>query len=547
MSAAPWSLGVDMGGTFVDAVALHEDGRSVAIKHPRAGRRLAEPVVEALDRLCAEASISPEEVGRVVHGSTVITNLLLERDEPPVALVLTRGFGDVPVLARQDRRALYEPVVAPAVPEAALFPQPLRFEIGGRIDAEGREVEPLDLTALDAAADAIATAGVQAVAVCLLFSHRNPSHEQQVGELLRARLPHLHVSLSHQVDPAPREFERALTTALDAYAKPLAAGYLRALAEALSARRLPAPMLMHSEGTVRPWQDLAARPIGLAMSGPCAALRGVAACLDEGAHRGAVLTLDVGGTSADIGLLHGGEPAFAESLECGGLGIRQRCVDIASIAIGGGSVLQVLAGAALRIGPRSQGAWPGPAAYGQGGTLATLSDALCVLGRLPDRLAGGLVLDRRAAEAVLARDVAVPLGLPLDEAAEAVVQAAAAHMAEALKTHAFQRGLDPADALLVAVGGGGAQHAAEVAALAGIAAVRVLPQAGVMAALGMVRGPEEVAATPLHTTTDAWAGIAPEGDGPAALFAPMTTVWVPAGWCWRIEADGALSLAVSTR
>ncbi|WP_295525366.1 hydantoinase/oxoprolinase family protein [uncultured Pseudacidovorax sp.] len=542
MTAAPWSLGVDMGGTFVDAVALHEDGRSVAIKHPRAGRRLAEPVVEAIDRLCAEAGITPQDVGRVVHGSTVITNLLLELDEPPVALLLTRGFGDVPVLARQDRRALYEPVIGPAVPEAALFPPSLRFEIGGRIDAQGYEVEPLDLSALEAAVEAIAAAGVKAVAVCLLFSHRNPAHERQVGERLRARLPQLHISLSHEVDPAPREFERGLTTALDAYAKPLATGYLQALAAALSTRRLPAPTLMHSEGTVRPWQDLAARPIGLAMSGPCAALRGVAACLDEGGRRGAVLTLDVGGTSADIGLLDGGHPAFAESLECGGLGIRQRCVDIASIAIGGGSVLQVLAGGALRIGPRSQGAWPGPAAYGQGGRLATLSDALCVLGRLPVRLAGALALDRRAAEAALAHDVVQPLGLPLAGAAEAVVQAAAAHMAEALKTHAFQRGLDPADAQLVAVGGGGAQHAAEVAALAGMPAVRVLPQAGVMAALGMVRGPEESSAAPLRTAREAWAGIAPQGHGPTALFAPMTTVWVPAGWRWRIEDDGALLL-----
>jgi len=539
---APWSLGVDMGGTFVDAVALHEDGRSVAIKHPRAGRRLAEPVVEAIDRLCAEAGIAPAEVGRVVHGSTVITNLLLELDRPPIALLLTRGFGDVPVLARQDRRALYEPVIAPAVPEAALFPQSLRFEIGGRIDAEGREVEPLDVAALEAAAGAIAAAGVQAVAVCLLFSHRNPVHEQRAGEVLRAHLPELHVSLSHEVDPAPREFERWLTTALDAYAKPMAAGYLQALAAALSVRQLPAPWLMHSEGSTQPWQELARRPIGLAMSGPCAALRGVAAALDDGGRRGAVLTLDVGGTSADIGLLQDGQPAFAESLECGGLGIRQRCVDIASIAIGGGSVLQVLAGAALRIGPRSQGAWPGPAAYGQGGLLATLSDALCVLGRLPPQLAGGLVLDRHAAEQAVVRDVAGPLGLPLVDAAEAVVQAAAAHMAEALKTHAFQRGLDPADALLVAVGGGGAQHAAEVAALAGMTAVRVLPQAGVMAALGMVRGPEESTAAPLRTTREAWAGIALRGHGPTALFAPMTTVWVPAGWRWRIEDDGALLL-----
>ncbi|MFT4267901.1 MAG: hydantoinase/oxoprolinase N-terminal domain-containing protein, partial [Xenophilus sp.] len=251
-----WSLGLDMGGTFVDAVALHADGRMAALKHPRAGRRLAEPVVEALDRLCAQAGIAPETVGRVVHGSTVITNLLLELDQPPVALVLTRGLRDVPVLARQDRRELYEPVIAPAVPEARLFPEALRFEIGGRIDAEGREVEPLELAALDGIAAAVRAAGVRALAVGLLFAHRNPAHEQQVGDALHARLPGLHISLSSAVDPQPREFERWLATALDAYAKPLAADYLRALAGALEARRLPPPRLMRSEGGTAPWPEL---------------------------------------------------------------------------------------------------------------------------------------------------------------------------------------------------------------------------------------------------------------------------------------------------
>ncbi|HEY8337936.1 MAG TPA: hydantoinase/oxoprolinase family protein [Tardiphaga sp.] len=534
-----WSLAADMGGTFIDAVALRNDGQIVSLKHPRAGGRLAETVVEALDRLCAQAGIEAGDVGRVVHGSTVITNLLLELNEPPVALVLTRGMRDVPVLARQDRKELYEPVIAPALPEAKLFPGPLRFEIRGRIDAAGREVEPLDLSALDAIADAVNAAGVRAVAVGLLFSHLNPNHERAVRAALHARLPNLYVSLSSEVDPQPREFERWLTTALDAYAKPLAADYLHALADALAARGLPAPRLMRSSGGTAPWHDLVEQPISLAMSGPCAALQGVAASISTCAS-GPAIVMDVGGTSADISLLLEDRPTFTDALECGGLPIRQRCADITSIGIGGGSVVSVLPGGALRLGPRSQGAWPGPAAFGLGGDLPTLSDALCVLDRLPPRLAGGIVLDRAAAETALG-DVAGALGLPLPRTAEAIVSAAAAEMAEALKTHAFQRNLDPANAVLVAIGGGGAQHAAEVADIAGIRRVLVMPHASVIAALGMLSDPDE-GLVQLAASDGLWDALPPQGEGPHALFASMTTVWVPAGWSWRLTPDQTLAL-----
>ncbi|MET0678099.1 MAG: hydantoinase/oxoprolinase family protein [Bradyrhizobium sp.] len=538
----PWSLAVDMGGTFIDAVALHTDGHIAALKYPRAGRRLTEPVVEAIDLLCAQAGIASGDIRRVVHGSTVITNLLLELDEPPVALVVTRGMRDVPVLARQDRKELYEPVIRPAVPEAKLFPQSLRFEIGGRIDAEGCEVEPLDLSAVGAIVDAVSAAGVRALAVGLLFSHRNPTHERALRTAIHARLPGLYISLSSEVDPQPREFERWLTTALDAYAKPLAASYLHGLADALDERGLPPLRLMRSAGGTAPWHDLAGQPIGLAMSGPCAALQGVAACLVTHTS-GPAIILDVGGTSADISLLLDGRPTFTEALECGGLPIRQRCADITSIGIGGGSVVSVLPGGALRLGPRSQGAWPGPAAFGLGGDLPTLNDALCILGRLPPRLSGGIVLDRAAAGQVLG-DVAGALGLSVLRTAEAVVGAAAAGMAEALKTHAFQRNLDPANAVLVAVGGGGAQHAAEVAELAGMRRVLVMPHAGVMAALGMLCGPDEDDVR-LVANDSLRASLPPQGEGPHALFAPMTTAWVPAGWSWHLTADGTLTLEAS--
>ncbi len=644
-----WSIGVDMGGTFIDVVAAGSDGRLVSLKHPREAGQMAGPVLAAIDQLCEVHHIAPAEVARIVHGSTVVTNLLLEQNAPPIAVITSTGMRDVLALARQDRQELYAPVIAQATPAQALFPARLRFEIEGRIDAQGREAAPLAVEAFDPIATAIVDAGVRAVAVCLLFAHRNPGHEEQLRALLLGRHPQLLVSLSSEVDPKPREFERFLTTALDAYCKPMVSDYLRELASALSGRGLPEPFLMRSEGGTGAWQDVAKRPVSLAMSGPCAALQGVAASLrGEGGLPASVLAIDVGGTSTDIGLVEEGRPAFGESLQCGTLTLRLRCADVESLSVGGGSVLQVLAGGALRLGPRSQGAWPGPAAYGLGGERATLTDALCVLGRLPATLAGGVVLDRAAAEAALVRDVADPLRIPAHDAALAVVRTAASAMAEALKTRSFQRGLDPSDALLVAAGGGGAQHAAEVAELAGIREVRVLPHAGVVSALGMLcalpadtveRSCEwaldeaglarvrdlAIASTPpdaglhvrwslglcdagqefpidiaWHPATDtvdtlmqrfaarhaqlrgavpasanvqvrvmravfekplprpapfaeaaaaapsAWGGLPASGEGPRALFAPMTTVWVPQGWRWRRLGDDSLALEAAS-
>lgn len=643
--ASRWAIGVDMGGTFIDAVAVAGDGRLASLKHPREAGKLAEPVLAAIDRLCAEHGIAPQQVARIVHGSTVVTNLLLEQNAPSVAVLTTAGMGDVLALGRQERRELYLPVVARPTPDERLFPAHLRFEIAGRIDAQGRETAPLALDGFDRIVDAIAQSGARAVAVCLLFAHRNPAHEQQLRDALAARLPHLMVSLSSEVDPKPREFERFLTTALDAYAKPMVADYLRELASALTARGLPEPFLMRSEGGTGAWRDVAVRPVGLAMSGPCAALEGVAASL--GGRAGApavVMAIDVGGTSTDIGIVEHGRPAFGDALQVGELSLRLRCADVESLSVGGGSVVRTLPGGALRLGPGSQGAWPGPAAYGLGGDRATLTDALCVLGRLPAQLAGGVLLDRAAAEAALQRDVATPLGIEVKDAAQATVRTAASSMAEALKMRSFQRGLDPADSMLVAAGGGGAQHAAEVADLAGMTQVRVLPQAGVIAALGMLcaaptrtleqamdvllddkqlqalrtqadaqgeathwhlalchagqefaidvpwspdidtvdalaerfeqrhaqlRGnvparqalqvrqmrtvfeaalpqPAPFTVPASEAATSAWAGLPPSGNGPASLFAALTTVWVPEGWGWQRLPDDSLLLERKT-
>lgn len=484
-----WAIGIDMGGTFIDVVACSSDGALRSLKHPRESGHMVQPILQAIQRLLDENSIEVRQVARVVHGSTVVTNLLLEQHEGPVAILTNSGMRDILALARQDRRDLYSASVQAPTPERQLFPAPLRFEITGRLSSAGSEVEPLSRDEVLALAHQIAQAGVRAVAVCLLFSYRNPAHEQQVRHWLLEAQPDLMVSLSYEVDPKPREFERFLATAFDAYSKPMVQQYLQTLSNALAERGLPPPTLMRSEGGIAGWQDAAKRPIGLAMSGPCAALQGMAASLSPADAGHVVMSIDVGGTSTDIGILEDGRPLFTDTLLCGDLSLRLRCADVESISIGGGSLASVNTGGGLRLGPRSQGAWPGPAAYGLGGTNATLTDALVLLGRLPPQLSGGAALNAALSETAVNCDVAYPLGISTLDAARAIVATAATAMAESLKMRAFQRNIHPADCVLIAAGGGGAQHVAEVAELAGVTKARVIAHAGVVAALGLLASP----------------------------------------------------------
>lgn len=510
MSTPSWAIGIDMGGTFIDVVACASDGALRSLKHPREAGQLVQPILQAVQRMLDENGIAPGQVTRIVHGSTVVTNLLLEQTDGPVAVITNTGMRDILALARQDRRDLYTAAVLPPTPERRLFPAAHRFEIAGRVDAQGNEIEPPDREQVLALAHRVAAEGLRSVAVCLLFSHLRPAHEQQVRAWLYEARPELMVSLSCEVDPKPREFERFLATAFDAYSKPMVQQYLQSLGGALAERGLPAPALMRSEGGIAPWQDAVARPIGLAMSGPCAALQGVAASLPDSDGEQVVMSIDVGGTSTDIGILEAGRPLFTDTLLCGDLTLRLRCADVESLSIGGGSLASVNAGGGLRLGPRSQGAWPGPAAYGLGGTQATLTDALLLLGRLPRRLSGGVVLDAALAEAALLRDIAQPLGITAIDAAKAVVATAATAMAESVKMRAFQRDIHPADCLLVAAGGGGAQHVAEVAELAGVSQVRVIAHAGVVAALGLL-------ASPPSQTVEKACSLPLDADGLAAL------------------------------
>lgn len=490
---AGWSVGIDVGGTFVDLVAGADDGRLVWAKQVLADGPTAARVLTALDRFLAEQAIAPAQVTRLLHGTTIATNLLLERKAPPVAVLTTRGFADTLTLGRQNRRALYDRAV-PCQTPVALMPAALRFEIGGRIDAAGQEIEPLDegdvvraATALRALiTDGVAIGGV---AIGFLFAHLQSAHERRARDLLTGFLPELAISISSAVDPHPREYERWLTTALDAYVKRVVADYLAALTEGLAQRGLPAPLIMRSSGGLSRVGPVGRDPISLAMSGPAAAVAGVRGLLDGPSRAGAAISLDIGGTTADLSLLESGAARFGQALQLGALSLRLRSVDVTSIALGGGSVARVNQAGGVRLGPGSMGAYPGPAAFGRGGTRSTLLDAALVAGFLPARLAGGLQLDSARARTALTQHVAAPLGLSVEAAAGAVLRVGDAMLAEAVKRVAFASGIDPRDATLVAAGGGGGLHVASVAGLVG-ARRAVIPAApGVIAAYGLLASP----------------------------------------------------------
>ena len=453
-------LGVDVGGTFTDAV-LVEEGRIRTAKVPTAVRQ-EESVLAAAEAVGAGAGVT-----RFAHGTTVATNALLERRGARTAYVGNAGFEHLLYLRRQTRAHLYRLCADHPAP---LVPLERCHGVRGRIGPDG-ELEPLDLGSLPDLGNA------EAVAVCLLFAFRDPSHEQTVASELRRRHPGVHVIASHEVAPEFREYERASTTAADAYLAPVAGRYLRSLAGVAAGARLPEPMVMLSSGGVLPAEEAAAHPARLLVSGPAGGVVGAGIIARRAGFEHAI-AFDMGGTSTDVCLLPGTWAERVSEREIGGLPIRLASVDVHTVGAGGGSLVRCDAGGALRVGPESAGANPGPACYGRGGG-PTVTDANLLLDRLPAELPGGLVLDRDAAHAAL--DGVDPA---------AVVEVVDAEMLRALRVVSVERGHDPRDFALVAYGGAGPLHACALAEELGMEAVVVPAAAGVLSALGLAAGDE---------------------------------------------------------
>jgi N-methylhydantoinase A/oxoprolinase/acetone carboxylase beta subunit len=449
-------VAVDTGGTFTDVVT--ETGEIAKIPSTpddpsRAVRAGVAPLTPRPDQLA--------------HGTTVATNALLERRGGRVALVTTEGFADVIEIARQVRPSLYDPFVDRVAP---LVPRSLRFEVGGRLDGGGRELAPLQLDGLDAL-----PADLDAVAVCLLHADLDGGHEQTVAASLRAR--GLDVSCSHEVSPEFREYERTVTTVVDAYLRPRCREYLRSLAGLA-----PEVLVMTSAGGLVPAVEVAAeRPVLLLVSGPAGGVRAAAALATACGFVDAV-SFDMGGTSTDVCLVRGGIPEPAPIHEVAGLPVRVPGLDVHTIGAGGGSIARIDPGGALVVGPQSAGADPGPACYGRGGEHPTVTDADLVLGRIPGGppFAGLGRLDPEAARAALARAGVDAAGVV------AVVDVA---MERAVRAVTVARGVDPRAVALVAFGGAGPLHACAVADALGMPAVIVPPRAGVFSAVGLLGAP----------------------------------------------------------
>jgi N-methylhydantoinase A len=474
-------LGVDVGGTFTDAVAF--DGSELfTAKVPTTPGDESAGVIAAVDAVLEAAGAGPDRVSRLVHGMTVGTNALLEERGARTALVATTGFEDLMEIGRQDRPSLYR-LCAPK--PAPLVDRDDRVGARGRMGPDG-EVESVPDDEPARIAAAIAEMDAESVAVCLLFAFQDPAHERRIARAIRERLPDLHVSVSHEVLPRFREYERCSTTVIDAYLSPLLARYLGDLAEAASGRRLPDPEIMRSSGGVAPWREAARQGAWSVLSGPAGGAVG-AALIARTSGDGDAIALDMGGTSCDVCVVDRGRVRQTESRTIGGRVIQLPTVDVHTVGAGGGSIGWRDHGGALRTGPRSAGADPGPACYGRGGTEPTVTDANLMLGRLAtgSTLAGGVELDAGAAEEAVGR-LADELGLEAIETAEGIVRLANQEMARALRVVTVERGLDPRRFALLPFGGAGPMHAADLAQELELTRL-VCPRAGgVLSALGLL-------------------------------------------------------------
>ncbi|MHB8142262.1 MAG: hydantoinase/oxoprolinase family protein [Thermoleophilia bacterium] len=475
-------LGVDVGGTFTDAV-LVGGGRFFHAK-VLTTRDQSEGVLAAARQALGRAGLAAAAVDYFSHGMTTATNALLERKGARTASVATAGFRDILEIGRQNRPRLYD--LCPRRPEP-LVPRSLRLTVRERVAPEG-ELEPLATAELERLVAELKEKNPEAVAVCLLFSFLDGTHERRLARLLRRELPEVHISISSEVLPEFREYERFSTTAVDAYLTPVVARYLEALGRRAREAALPEPVIMQSSGGVLPLGQAAASAAPLLLSGPAAGVVGsVFAAGRSGVED--LIAFDMGGTSTDVTLIRAGRADVAAGREIGGAPVGLPMVDIHTIGAGGGSIAWVDAGGALRVGPQSAGADPGPACYGRGGSQATVTDANLSLGYLGGRLGGegGLELDAGAAQAAV-DSLAEELGMEPEEAALGVRRVANAEMVKALRVISVERGHDPRGLVLAAFGGAGPMHGADLAAELGMRRVLVPASCGVLSALGMVVG-----------------------------------------------------------
>lgn len=493
-----WRAGTDIGGTFTDIAYIDPDGFLFTEKVPSTPGNYGRGVVDGLGGLAEKQSLDLGGLKEMAHGCTVATNAILEGKGAKTALVTTAGFRDVLELRRIRVPRLYEPLYTKPAP---LAPRNLRFEVEERVAADGNVVTSLNEDDVKRAAAGIRASGAEAVAVCFLHSYRNPGHERRAGELLRELLPELFITLSIDVLPQIREYERTSTTVINAYVGPPVRRYVEGMMGDLSASGMDADIsIMQSSGGTVGAASVLEKPAQIIECGPAAGVVG-AAYLCEKLGIDSAITFDMGGTTAKGSLIEANQMIYAENYEVGasmstagtiaggaGYALNLPVIDISEVGAGGGSIVSVDRAGAIKIGPESAGAVPGPACYGAGGTLPTVTDANVVIGFLnQEGLAGGSVpIDPALSHQAIAETVAEPLGLDTVKAAHGVHEVANATMVRALKAVTTYRGRDPRDFAIIAFGGNGGVHGAGMARSLEVKRVIVPPAAGVFSAVGLL-------------------------------------------------------------
>ena len=480
-------VGIDTGGTHTDLVLVSGDGhRFLTLKVPSTPQDLSVGILDGFRTILAAAEAPFSSVTQFVYGSTLVTNLIIEGSELPVGLITTQGFRDVLAIGRARRKDnIYDLHWRPAAP---LIPRHLRLTVPERIDHRGEILTPMDEGTAREALRTLAAMGVQSIAVCLLNAYANSVHEDRVAELAASECPDVDVSLSSRVASEFREYERMSTTAVNAYVSRSITRHMDGLAANLGRNKVRAtPVIMRSNGGLMGFEMAKRLPVAITHSGPMGGIVGGAA-IAEACGIENVITLDMGGTSADISLVRGHSPVVTTRGKVGGFPILLPMLDLVTIGAGGGSIARVDAGGALRVGPTSAGSMPGPACYDQEGALPTLTDANLIVGRLNADyfLAGARALRRDLAEQAVREKVAAPLGMPVSEAASGILAIAESHMVNAIKLISVQRGLDPRDFTLVAFGGCGPLHAAGLAEELAIRHVLIPPAPGNVSAMGLL-------------------------------------------------------------
>jgi N-methylhydantoinase A len=523
------AIGVDIGGTFTDLVGVTAAGQLFFTKVPSTPGALVEGVRRGLARLLRQMQGQPTQVTRFIHGTTVATNAILERKGAVIGLLATEGFEDVLEMGRQRRSRMYDLDMEAETP-VFLAPRRRRIGIRERLDRDGRVLVPLDEAQVRDAVDLLRRRyGIEAVAVCYLFSFKNPAHERRTKALIQQRFPELPVSLSCEVDPTYREYERTCLTAFDAYLRPVVERYIRQLAGALAEMGIDAGLhVMQSRGGVTSARLAMDRPVTMVLSGPAAGVLGGAFAAQRSGLADC-LTLDMGGTSCDVALVQEGRPLFSGEGRIGPYPLRLPMIDVRTIGAGGGSLAWLDAGGGLHVGPQSAGAEPGPACYGRGGSEPTVTDASLALGYLnPAGFAGGeLPLDYDAAVRALER-LGQRLGMSPVELAYGMHRVVHARLADQIRLVSVRQGYDPRRFALVLLGGAGPVHGGALAAELAIPRIVVPQTPGVLSALGLLMAniEHEQATTLGRRCTE----VTPEDL--KAAFAPLEAE------CWRrMRAD----------